>query len=106
MITQSVASLEYIPAEIKPNIANQAYNPTGDVVEFGFVPAGTAGAPSAWYAGVWASTQALPNGRYVALCLVGPGGTATLAVGTYTVWVKVIDNPEIPVENVYLLTID
>jgi hypothetical protein len=36
--------------------------------------------------------------RY-ARCLVGPGGTTTLAKGLWAVWVKLTDNPEIPVKK-------
>jgi hypothetical protein len=42
---------------------------------------------------------------YIAQCLVGPDGGVTLATGTYTIWVKVTDNPQVPVEPVDLLQI-
>lgn len=45
------------------------------------------------------------SGRYYARCLVGPGGTVTLAVGNCNVWVKVTDNPEVPIMPAGTLTI-
>jgi hypothetical protein len=36
---------------------------------------------------------------YAVYCLVGPGGTIQLPVGTYVVYIKVTANPPIPVER-------
>jgi hypothetical protein len=32
-----------------------------------------------------------------ARCLVGPGGSITLSVGNYRIWVRITDAPEIPI---------
>lgn len=50
----------------------------------------TTGKPSGgdWHAAAWDDKAAR--------ILIGPGGVA-LTAGTYTVWVKVTDDPEIPV---------
>ena len=48
-----------------------------------------------WKSATW-TTLTAPT-RYLATCLVGPGGTVTLADGSYEVWVKVTTTPEIPV---------
>jgi hypothetical protein len=70
-------------------------NPTSDTVQFAFMPPGTNPGSGDWHAGSWATTA---NGGYQAQCLVGPAnGGVSLTVGTYVIWVKATDNPEIPV---------
>jgi len=66
---------------------------SGNTVQMAF----TAGQPTNpdWKAATW-TTLTSPT-RYLATCLVGPGGTVTLADGSYEVWVKVTATPEIPV---------
>ena len=45
----------------------------------------------------WETDATTTPNTYLARCLVGPGGTVALAAGTYEVWVKITDSPEIPV---------
>lgn len=79
------------------------YNPTSDSVVFAFTAPGTKPTGSTtWYAGSWE----IANGNYLARCLVGPTGTVTLAAGTYSVWVKITDSPEIPVLEVDTLIVE
>jgi hypothetical protein len=73
--------------------AGGVYNPTSDVVEMAFKTGGQPPGNSDWQTAEWDTV----NGQYVAKCLVGPGGTIQLTVGSYTVYVKITDNPEIPV---------
>ena len=97
MISVSSLSLEFIRYAVKAIVNGVSpYNPTGDVVRFAFTT-GPNVAPTTWYVGSW-ETSAGPV--YIARCLVGPAGAATLAVGTYTVWLKITDNPEVPVRQV------
>jgi hypothetical protein len=49
-----------------------------------------------WKAATWDPPNPASS-RYFAQCLVGPGGATTLAAGTWYVWVKITDSPEIPV---------
>jgi hypothetical protein len=98
VITQSALSREYVSAAITANAAGTPVNPTNDVVEFAFTAVSTAPAPSDWKPGSWDGTQPrTPGGAYIAHCLVGPGGTIQLPAGRYTMWVRVTDNPEVPV---------
>jgi hypothetical protein len=53
--------------------------------------------PTTWYNAAWETDSSASVPTYLARTTVGPGGTAVLAVGTYEMWVKVTDNPEIPV---------
>lgn len=59
----------------------------------------TAGEPTGpdWKSATW-YTQTNPT-RYLASCLVGPGGTVTLAEGTYYIWSKVTGSPDVPVKR-------
>lgn len=86
--TVSSASKQYIQI---PVALNTGGNPTGDVVSMAFPAVG--GEPTTFYTGTWVTL----NGIYLASVLVGPGTSAVLPVGYYDVYVKVADNPEIPV---------
>jgi hypothetical protein len=102
----SSASLEYVQAPVIATVGGSPFNPTGDPVQFAFLTGTAAPTGPDWKAGSWDGTQPRPTGNaYLAQCLVGPGGTVTLAPGTYTMWIKITDSPEVPVIPVGLLTI-
>lgn len=91
--TISTASLEYVRVPVTVTKSGAAYNPTGDTVQMTFVSsARSPNAGDTWYAGSWETA----GSTYYALCLVGPGGTVVLTAGTWYVWVKVTDAPEVP----------
>lgn len=96
-VVMSTASLQYVNVPVNATKSGAPYNPTGDVVQFAFLLS-IAGTPqsSDWVSGNWVT---LPNYNYpyACQCLVGPGGTTTLAAGLYVIWVKITDSPEIPV---------
>ena len=74
------------------------YNPTGDAVAFAFAPTATYVPQNTdWVAGSWDTDTTQVIYPYSAKALVGPAGTITLGIGTYIMYVKVSDNPEIPV---------
>jgi hypothetical protein len=102
----SPASLQYVQASVNAAVNDVPYNPTADPVAFAFLAPGASVFGAQWWTGSWASTQSANGGTsYTAQCLVGPGGTVQLATGTYQVWVRITDNPEVPVLPAYLLTI-
>ena len=75
-----------------------SYNPTGDTVQFAFMPTATqVPQVSDWVTGGWDTDTTSILYPYSAKVLVGPGGTITLGIGTYVMYTKVTDNPEIPV---------
>ena len=75
-----------------------AYNPTGDAVAFAFAPTPTYVPQSGdWVSGSWGTNTASALYPYSAQCLIGPSGTITLGIGTYVVYVKITDSPEIPI---------
>ena len=97
MITLSALSTQYvtIPVTAVTPIGGPL-NPSADPVYFAFMVTGEPG-PSDWQGGTWATTTST-NGSYVAQILVGPAaGGLNLGPGGYSVWVRVTDNPEVPV---------
>lgn len=103
VITMSSLSTEYVQVPISATAAGVPVNPTSDQVQFAFMATGNP-SPGDWHLGSWETIA--PN-TYIAQCLVGPGsGGVTLTAGTtYSIWVKVTDNPETPVRQVGLLKI-
>jgi hypothetical protein len=67
------------------------------LVEYGADPGG-------YQAAAWDSAQAAGRERDAVL-LIGAGTTLAETAGDYSVWVKVTDNPEIPVQHAGLLRI-
>lgn len=69
------------------------YNPTADVVEVAFMAPGVDPAGPDWHAASWETAAT----SYYARLLVGPVGGLVLAVGTYHMWIRITDAPEVPV---------
>ncbi len=103
--SQSSLSQEYVHVRVRDAIAGA--DPTGDTVQMAFVPTPYAN-PSGgdWKSASWytdASDPARPV--YYARCLVGPSGTVALPPGTYRLWLKLTDAPEVPARPVADITI-
>lgn len=89
---------EYVLIPIAATKSGQPYNPTGDTVQFAFMPTPTqVPQVSDWVSGSWDTDTASVIYPYSAKCLVGPAGTTSLGIGTYIIYVKITDSPEIPV---------
>lgn len=98
MIGWSHLSTEDVNIPVNARKAGAAYNPTGDTVQFAFMPTPTqVPGSSDWVTGSWDSVPSNVLYPYTAKCLTGPSGTVTLGIGTYIVYLKITDNPEIPV---------
>lgn len=103
-ISVSSLSTQYILVPVRAFKAGVLFNPTADTVQLAFMVSGTPGT-SDWKTGSWASTTAV-NGVYLAQILIGPKNSGVvLALGSYTIWVQITDNPEIPVMAVGSLAI-
>lgn len=103
-LTLSSLATEYVQVPVAVTIAGAPYNPTGDAVFMQFVPASGNQEPSGtWNSGNWVTTA---QNTYIAQCLVGPAnGGVSLTPGAYVVWVKIVDNPEVPVQPAGTLAI-
>jgi hypothetical protein len=102
-------STEFIKVKVTATVnGNASYDPTGDVVSFAFVTREAEPQGGDWVTGQWETeTLVTPNGTvhiYRALGLIGPTAKV-LARGTYDVYVKIVDNPEIPVRFVGILEV-
>jgi hypothetical protein len=92
-MTIAAVSTEYVNVPVQVTVNGEPYDPTGDVVQFAFVPGSAQ--PVTWYSGSWVTTV---QGGYIAQCLVGPENSGVvLAPGAYTVWIMITDDPEVPV---------
>jgi hypothetical protein len=92
-------STEYVLVPISATKAGVSYNPTSDTLQFAFMATPTQIPQSGdWVAGIWEAVSSNILYPYNAKCLVGPtGGTINLGMGTYVIYLKITDNPEIPV---------
>lgn len=104
MITRSVLDTDYLayPVVIITSTGSRL-NPLADPVAFAFMPNPGNANPgvSDWHTGSWYTGN---NGTYYAQILVGPanGGVVPQPAGTglWNVWIKVTDNPQVPIWQV------
>lgn len=96
MESYSVLSTVEVPFKVTAsNFDGTPYTFGSDVVQIALVLAGTSPTPTDFKTATWATTT---PGAGVAVILVGPnGGVFTAQPAFYDGWVKVTDNPEIPV---------
>lgn len=108
MLTERVSSLNKARVDIAVSADSRGlpYNPTSATAEMAFLASPyTKPVAGDWKAATWDVTRI---GSYVMQCLVGPGGTVSLAVGGYYVWARITDSVagEQPVEQVARLFVD
>jgi hypothetical protein len=90
----SSQATEYLRAAVT---VDGAVPPLIDPVHFAFLT-GWPTDSTTWHAGAWVDGKAR--------ILVGPGvGGLIIPVGTYRVFLRVTDNPEIPIDQIGQLTI-
>jgi hypothetical protein len=106
MIGMSHLSLKYYIVPVTATKAGAPYNPTSDTVQFAFMPTPVQVPQNAdLVTGSWDTNPYSLLYPYNAKVLVGPGGTITLGIGTYIVYQKTNDSPEIPFDIVGQLQI-
>jgi hypothetical protein len=93
-------SLEYVQVPVHAESSGAQINPTTDAVHMAFLPGSQAPEAGDWKSGSWDTDATTTPTTYRAQCLVGPSGTVTLTRGTYAVWVKITDSPEVPMRPV------
>ena len=87
-------STQYIKVPVSVIRDGGAYDPTGDTVQMAFTTSGdTDPQDSDYLSALWETVGT----TYYAKALIGPGINHTLAPNTYFIWVKITDNPEVPV---------
>ena len=92
-LTLSSLSTDYIQVPVRVN--GSAYDPTSDDVQIAFIAGNASPQEPDWNTAAWNTPV---SSVYQAQVLVGPANDGiALAPGTYTVWVKIVDNPEVPV---------
>ena len=97
-INISQLSTQYVLVPVKAVKAGVPYNPTGDQVQMAFMPQATqVPQPGDWQTATWTTVPSNVLFPYSAQCLVGPVGTVQLGVGSYVIYVKIGDSPEVPV---------
>lgn len=89
-------SKQLIHAAVKARDANGLIDPTGSSVSFAFlVPGDSPAVGTVWTLGSWETITLAKGPQYRAKCLIGPGGSITLSVGSYAVWLKIDYAPEL-----------
>jgi hypothetical protein len=100
-LLRSAQSLEYVRVPVATTDSTGAVvNPTGDVVALAFLDRTTKPVAGTTYvSATWDTDTSDPAAPvYYAKLLVGPGAPYVPTPGTQmVVWVKVTDNPEVPV---------
>ena len=94
----SKLATQYVLVPVSATRSGLSYNPTADLVQFAFMPTPTqVPGVSDWVTGSWDADSTNILYPYSAKCLVGPAGAINPGIGTYIIYVKITDNPEIPV---------
>lgn len=95
MLKMPAVSKEYVLVDWAATIAGVAVNPTSPALPVEMAFPVRKSPPTTFYTAIWEAAGA----AWKAGCLVGPGGTVTLPVGDYDVYVKVTSTPEIPIHQ-------
>ena len=88
----------YYKVPVSATSEGEPVNPTALPVVFAFMPQATqVPQPADWQTAAWTTVPSDILAPYHAYCLVGPGGTIQLGTGTYVIYLKISDSPEVPV---------
>lgn len=91
-------STEYVRAIVEGYEGGRLIDPTIMGVQFAFTLGANPGLND-WANGTWDNA----NGTYFARGLFGPGAGRPLAPGDWTVWLRIISNPEQPARRLGVL---
>jgi hypothetical protein len=93
----SVLSTEYLRVPVRARSSGAWVNPTSDVVTMALPYRGVTPVSGDWHPASWETDATVTPNLYFARLLVGPVGGTLYQPGTYDVYVKIADNPEVPV---------
>lgn len=105
LLSQAATSTQPVQQVVSPP---SGINPSSDAVQMAFIPVPASGiapspAPGQWNTAYW---EVDSGPVYWASILVGPAnGGLVLTAGVYQIFVKVVDNPAVPVLPGWLLSI-
>lgn len=99
--TFSNLSTRYVKCVVSTQENGIQSDPTTGTIEFAFVEDDIEPISGDWVSGSWETT----SDEYLGRCLVGPGGSITLAAGSYDVWVRFTKTPEVVSEKIGYLVI-
>jgi hypothetical protein len=92
----SKLSKRYVRVPVSASKLGLPEDLSDNVVEFAFTTGSVD--PTVWRTGDWETVVENGATTYYARVLIGPGSTVgALTAGTYKVWVKITDSPEVPV---------
>lgn len=92
-------SAEYVRVSVAASVNGTDIDPTGDAVQLAFTLQGALPGAGDWKTASWETDPTQLPPIHYARALVGPSGVVQLAPGLYDVFLKVIDNPELPVKK-------
>jgi hypothetical protein len=88
----------FIPCRVTPGKASGVRtNPTTVPVFMAFMQDGGEPGAGDWNDAIWDTDNTGSEPIYEARCLIGPAAPVALTDGSYRVWVKVADSPEVVV---------
>jgi hypothetical protein len=91
VVSISSLSTQYVKVPIRIRESGSAVDPTASTVTFAYTAnATTEPGASDWVTGSWETA----GSTYYARVLTGPDGDADPGDGTWTLWVKVVRDPE------------
>lgn len=100
-IRRSVLTTEYVRVPVTALLDGLPVSTVTDVAWLSFPVRSTDPIEGDWQVATWE----VDDGQQYLAVLIGPAHTFTLPVGRYDIWVKIADNPEIPVRKIGPLVI-
>jgi hypothetical protein len=104
----SAQSKEYVKVPVTARDSGGIINPITGSNAFAFLaPEATPAGGTTWTSGDWETVTQTGSGApiYKARCLIGPGGSIQLVVGSYDVWLRITYQTETVMRKVGSLRI-
>lgn len=102
MLYVANTSLEYVRVPVSATEEGITQNISTTVVSMAFLAEGSdppSSGSAAWKSAGWETDESTTPDTYYARALVGPGGVQQLTAGTWDVYVKITDSPEVVIRK-------